>query len=279
MNLDRRRNTAFAPSTQGRAELRIETPSFRITEASYEPKARFATHAHEHASITAVLEGGFVEQFRKSSASCSARNILIKPAAEAHSNTYGDHTTRCLLVAVTQPIGELGRVFDRTILLRGGRSYSLLTALREELRIADDLTRFAAEGLLLELLVRIGREALTGGGAAPGWVQRLKGVLRERCREPISLADVGAIAGVHPAYATRVFRMHYGCTPIAFVRSCRVDWATIALCETDLSISAISARAGFSDQSHFTRAFTRLMGRTPNSIRKAHCEDRQMRPA
>jgi AraC family transcriptional regulator len=264
----------FAPSTQGRAELRIETPSFRITEASYEPKTRFPTHAHEHPSLTAVFEGGFVEQFRKNSESCSTRSILIKPAAEAHSNDYGDRATKCLLVGVTQPIGQLGRVFERTIHLRGGRSYSLLMALREELRLGDDLTSFAAEGLLLELLARIARESFSYGGSAPKWVRILKGVLRERCCKPISLADVGTIAGVHPAYATRMFRKHYGCTPIEFVRRCRIDWATNALCETELSISAISASAGFSDQSHFTRAFTRLTGRTPNSLRQAGSRNR-----
>ncbi len=260
--------TSYAPSTQGRASVQIQTPSFRITEASYEPRTRFPTHAHEYASITAVFEGGFVEQFRRTSESCSVRSILIKPAAEAHANAYGERATRCLLVAVTHPIGSLGRIFDRTIHLRGGSSYSLLVALREEVRLADDLTRFAAEGLLLELLAKVARDKISDSGPPPRWIRMLKGELHDRCREPITLADVGAIAGVHPAYASRVFRRHYGCTPIEFVRRCRIDWATIALCETDQSISSISARAGFSDQSHFTRAFTRLTGRTPNSLRQ-----------
>jgi AraC family transcriptional regulator len=260
--------TSYAPSTQGRAGGQIQTPSFRITEAAYDPGTRFSAHAHEHASITAVFDGGFVECFRKTSESCAAGSILIKPAAEIHSNAYGNQATRCLLVAVTQPIGRLGRVFDRTIHLRGGASYSLLVALRQEVQLADDLTPLAAEGLLLELLARVARNTRATDGAAPRWLKMLRGTLRERCREPLAMSDVGAIAGVHPAYATRLFRKYYGCTPTEFVRRCRIDWAASALVETNASISSISAGAGFSDQSHFTRTFTRLMGRTPNSVRR-----------
>ena len=266
--------TAYAPSTQGRAGVQIQSPSFRITEAVYDPRTNFSVHAHEHPSITAVFDGGFVERFRRTSESCGARSILIKPAAELHSNVYGDSPTRCLLVAVTQPIGRLGQVFDRTTHLRGGASYSLFVALRREVEFADDLTPFAAEGLLLELLARVGRNAVTGGSAAPRWLRILRDTLRERCREPLAMSDVGAITGVHPTYAARMFRKHYGCTPIEFVRRCRIDWATTALLQTDATISSISAGAGFSDQSHFTRTFTRLVGRTPNSVRcDSHAEN------
>ena len=260
--------TRFAPSTQGRAGAQIQSQSFRITEAAYDPRTRFSPHVHEHASITAVFDGGFVEHFRKTSESCGARSILIKPAAELHSNAYGDRATRCLLVAVTQPVGRLGRVFDRTLHLRGGAAYSLFVALRQEVELADDLTPFAAEGLLLELLARVGRNSAATTGAPPLWLKELRGTLRERCREPLAMSDVGAIAGVHPAYAARLFRRFYGCTPIEFVRRCRIDWAATALTESDATISSIAARAGFSDQSHFTRAFTRLTGRTPNKVRR-----------
>lgn len=258
----------YAPSTQGRAGIQIRTSSFKVTEASYEPGTRFPAHAHEHASITAVLAGGFVESSRKASEACGARSILIKPAAQIHSNSYGDRPTKCLLIAVTRSLGRLDRMFDRTTHLRGGLAYSTFVALREEVAISDDLTPFAAEGLLLELLARVSRDARIKDAGSPRWLRKLRGMLYERCREPLSMHDVGTIAGVHPAYATRMFRKQYGCTPIEFVRQCRIDWAATALTESTLPISVISVMAGFSDQSHFTRTFTRLSGRTPNSMRR-----------
>lgn len=259
---------AYAPSTQGLASAQVRTSSFKVTEASYEPGTKFGAHAHEHASITAVLKGGFVERSGKASEECGARSILIKPAAQIHSNAYGDRPTKCLLVAVTRPMGRLDRVFDRTTHLRGGLAYSTFVALREEVSISDDLTPFAAEGLLLELLARVSRDARMSEAGSPRWLRKLRGALYERCREPLSMQDVGTIAGVHPAYATRIFRQRYGCTPVEFVRRCRIEWAATALTETSLPISVISVMAGFSDQSHFTRAFTRLSGRTPNSVRR-----------
>ncbi|HKR07661.1 MAG TPA: AraC family transcriptional regulator, partial [Gemmatimonadaceae bacterium] len=97
----------------------------------------------------------------------------------------------------------------------------------------------------------------------------LRETLRERCREPLAMNDIGLITGVHPVYAARIFRKFYGVAPIAYVRRCRIDWAISTLLETSLPISGIAIAAGFSDQSHFTRAFTRLTGRTPNTVRQS----------
>ncbi|HKR09714.1 MAG TPA: hypothetical protein VJS39_11025, partial [Gemmatimonadaceae bacterium] len=135
----------YAPSTQGHLRAQLETTSFRITEAHYQPGVRFADHAHEHHSITAVLDGGFSECFRSENQSCARQSVLIKPAARVHSNVYGDTLTRCLLVAVTQPIGAADRIFDRVSHVKGGSAFALLLAVRQELATADDLASAAAE--------------------------------------------------------------------------------------------------------------------------------------
>ena len=259
----------YAPSTQGQLRTQLQTPSFRITEAHYLPNITFAAHAHEHRSITAVLDGGFAECFRGENQSCARQSVLIKPAAHVHSNIYGEMPTRCLLIAVTQPLGAADRIFDRVSHLKGGPPYALLLAVRQELETADDLAPAAAEGLLLELLVKVGRDTALVGRSAPLWVKSLRRTLRERCREQVTMNDVGVITGVHPVYAARVFKQCYGLAPIAFVRRCRIDWAISTLLETSIPISAIAIAAGFSDQSHFTRAFTRLTGRTPSSVRES----------
>lgn len=259
----------FAPSTQGHLRAQLQTASFRITEAHYQPGLRFAPHAHEHRSITAVLDGGFAECFGSENQSCRRQSVLIKPAAHVHSNVYGNTPTRCLLVAVIKPIGTADRIFDRVSHLRGGRAYALLLAVRDELHNGDDLAAAAAEGLLLELLVTVGRDADPVTGSVPYWVKSLRATLRERCREPLAMNDIGAITGVHPVYAARVFRRCYGIAPIAYARQCRIDWAITTLLETSLPISSIAIAAGFSDQSHFTRAFARVTGRTPTAVRQS----------
>ena len=259
----------YAPATLGHQRAQLQTASFRITEAHYQPSARFAAHAHEYPSITAVIRGGFAEYFRGENETCVPQSVLIKPAAHIHSNIYGDRPTRCVLVAVTQPMGAAERIFERVTHLRGGVGYALLRALLSEIKTLDDLAPAAAEGLVLEFLARVGRDAPKASVTVPLWLESLRETLRERCREPLAMRDIAEITGVHPVYAARVFRRHYGLPPIAFVRRCRIDWATTTLLETSLPISAISLAAGFSDQSHFTRAFTRLTGRTPNAVRRS----------
>lgn len=260
----------YAPSTLGRLQHQLTTPSFRLTEALYAGNLRFPSHAHEYASITAVFSGGFTESFRHKHEACAARSVLIKPAAETHANAYGPIPTRCLLIAAVVPPIPLTTLFSRTQHLKGGQPYSLALALERELRIGDDVAPLAAEGLVLELLCGISRETPdSNAGRVPHWLRLLRDELREHCCERITPERIGAITGFHPVYASRLFRRHFGCPPMEFVRRCRIEWATRALLETRLAIAAIGLHAGFSDQSHFTRSLTRYTGRTPGEIRRS----------
>jgi AraC family transcriptional regulator len=48
----------------------------------------------------------------------------------------------------------------------------------------------------------------------------------------------------------------------------RVERAKSLLAQSELPLSEVGLRAGFGDQSHFTRLFRRLTGTTPQSYRQ-----------
>jgi len=51
-------------------------------------------------------------------------------------------------------------------------------------------------------------------------------------------------------------------------RRLRIEWAAHALLREDAPVADVALRAGFADQSHFTRFFRRLMGVTPHAYRQ-----------
>jgi len=80
---------------------------------------------------------------------------------------------------------------------------------------------------------------------------------------------VAGAVGVHPVHLARAFRLHYGAPVGAYQRGLRLSWAAGMLADGDDEIAQIALRAGFFDQSHFTRAFKRQFGFTPAAYRQA----------
>jgi AraC family transcriptional regulator len=83
-----------------------------------------------------------------------------------------------------------------------------------------------------------------------------------------TLEQMAAIARVSPYHFARQFKAATGLPPHQYVIARRVERAKQLLqTGTDLSLADVAARAGFSDQSQFSRHFKRLIGTTPRHFR------------
>lgn len=124
----------------------------------------------------------------------------------------------------------------------------------------------AVAGLARALLERVRRRA---GGARQGawWLERARGLLRERAREKIVMCDIAAEIGVHPVHLSRAFHAHFGMTMREYLLRARVELATAELRRGPRSLSAVGLASGFVDHGHFTRSFKRVTGMTPSAFR------------
>ncbi len=160
------------------------------------------------------------------------------------------------------------RVLDRPVESHGGPLSTIASRMFSEFHERDSVSSLMIESLALEFASCVARSA--SKDLAPTWLRRTVDYLHDRVLDEIHLDDVAALAGVHPAHLSRVFRKHYQCSVGQYVRRLRIDLATRELAESQRPIAEIAARLGFADQSHFSRVFVKRMGLTPARYRKLH---------
>jgi AraC family transcriptional regulator len=85
----------------------------------------------------------------------------------------------------------------------------------------------------------------------------------------LSLADIGAAARLSSFHLTRVFKKAMGMSPHQYLVQVRVNSARALLTSGGgrQSLAEVAAAVGFSDQSHLTRQFKRVLGLTPKQVR------------
>jgi AraC family transcriptional regulator len=161
--------------------------------------------------------------------------------------------------------------FGRLAELRGRGFGWLAWRLAAELRASDAAAPLAAEGFALELLAATSRETSAGrpAGRPPAWLRMAEEILRARGGERIGLSELADEIGVHPAHLARVFRAHHGVSVGEYGRRLRLAWAAVEIARGEAPLATIAARAGFADQSHFTRLFKDRFGTTPARYRDA----------
>ena len=67
-------------------------------------------------------------------------------------------------------------------------------------------------------------------------------------------------------YFCRLFKQSTGITLYQYLIKCRTERAKALLLQGNLSIADVALAVGFSNQSHFTKHFKRLVGVTPKKF-------------
>jgi AraC family transcriptional regulator len=217
-----------------------------------------------------VLEGSLVKSFRSRTLSLAPPNGLTMPIGATHGARFGPRGARIVIIKPNAVTSRVAQCFDRLAELRGGGLRSLAWRLAAELRASDTAAPLAAEGLALELLAATRREGGERRRAtrAPSWLNAAEELLRTRLGDCVRLRELAEVVGVHPVHLARVFRAHYGVSVGEYGRRLRLDWAAAELARSDTPLALIAARAGFADQSHFTRLFKARIGATPGAYRR-----------
>jgi AraC-like DNA-binding protein len=106
-------------------------------------------------------------------------------------------------------------------------------------------------------------------GLAASVLHRVRAYIDAHIGEHISLDDLARQAGISRFHFARQFRLTTGESPMGYLRRVRIERSKSILQSRETTIAEIAATLGFSDQSHFTRTFGRLVGVSPGNFARS----------
>lgn len=98
-------------------------------------------------------------------------------------------------------------------------------------------------------------------------IARAQHWLRQHLAEPVRLAAVAEVLAISERSLIRRFNRVLGATPIAYLKTLRIEAAKVLLDTSNLGVEEISRQVGYQDTSSFTRLFREMAGLTPSAYR------------
>ena len=101
------------------------------------------------------------------------------------------------------------------------------------------------------------------------FILRFKAVVEEKMADSdLSVEDIGAEMNLSRVQLYRKVKALTGCSPVDLLRKARLSEAHRLLMESDLSVSEIAYKVGFTSPSNFTKCFKEEYGKVPGDARK-----------
>lgn len=95
-----------------------------------------------------------------------------------------------------------------------------------------------------------------------------KELLKTRIDNPPTIIELSKLIGINEYKLKRGFKELFGTTVFGFIHKSRMSLAKRLLLGTDKTAKEIAYQTGYSSPQHFSTAFKKTYGATPNSVRK-----------
>jgi AraC family transcriptional regulator len=151
---------------------------------------------------------------------------------------------------------------------------SLAELLAAECKAPGMFGELYADSLIVAILVglmRLGSEAETRRPQyrlAPWQLRAAMEYIDARVGSQLSLHDLALATGLSQSHFCRAFKASAGIAPYQWFLKARIRRAQQLLLKEAASVAEVAAMAGFADQAHLTRAFSRATGATPAAWRR-----------
>ena len=238
----------------------------------------FPRHSHDQFGVGVIASGGQRSWSGVGTVRASAGDVIMVNPGEMHDGAPLDgavrewriiYLDRAVVVSEADEEfagpAEIVRPVARDPLLAWRVTElfnSLIAGHSDPLEREENLLRS-----MICLFRRHGIAKFLSRGTSPS-VTRAVRAIDSAPERHMSLADMAALSGVSRFQLLRGFSREVGITPHAYIIQRRVILAQRFLADGESPAQA-AIQAGFSDQSHMTRAFVRQVGVTPGCYRAA----------
>lgn len=112
------------------------------------------------------------------------------------------------------------------------------------------------------------------GGSNIAAIRRALEFMSQPLDTRISLTELADASGISRFHLSRIFKKHFGLSPIAYLERTRIERAKDLIHSAEMSLAEVAQTVGFADQSHFTRRFKHFTGSTPGAYAREHARRR-----
>jgi AraC family transcriptional regulator len=116
---------------------------------------------------------------------------------------------------------------------------------------------------------RGGAAAASGRRLSSRCEAKIKDLVQSHLNGDLTVEQLASACNLSQATFLRAFRETMGKTPHRWLQQQRIEKAVDLLQFSQTPLSEIASVCGFSDQSHFTRAFVQAMGIAPGAWRRS----------
>lgn len=237
----------------------------------------YARHTHEGFALGVIERGAEAFRYRGASHRAPAGSVVLINPDEAHTGQAAEATgwsysmfypeaellrkvaselagRECAVPYFPEPV-----VADPPLagLLR--RLHLLLERSDATLERESQLFAICAYLLVRHAAERPERRAVKG---EPGRVALVRSYMEAHLEDNVNLDELARLTNLSPFHLLRVFQHETGLPPHAYLTQLRVGRAKHLLA-AGMPIPQVAQVTGFTDQSHLTRHFKRLVGVTP----------------
>jgi transcriptional regulator GlxA family with amidase domain len=110
--------------------------------------------------------------------------------------------------------------------------------------------------------------ALLGMNPKSDRIQKTLAYARNNLQAALSIESLAHVAGLGPRQFSRTFRAETGISPAKAIESLRLEAARLMLEQSRHPIEIIATETGFGDQERMRRAFRRVVGHSPQVLRR-----------
>jgi len=105
--------------------------------------------------------------------------------------------------------------------------------------------------------------------------ERIEGIFYSADLSRLSLEDLSRQMQMNKYYFSHSFKKYYGVSPIKYVQDLKLEKAKYLLSCSDIKISAVAQKYGFSSHAYFSSAFKKQFGVSPEDYRKSLSNERK----
>lgn len=257
----------------------------RNIEIAYRDSSSFSlpAHLHEELEITIMQGNSWNFDYRGNKFTVPPLSFTLTQPGEVHKASFESHfncrfnglrvKTKLLQKLAEEttdnyqaiPLFSIPVVSDKELSKLIFIFHNLVENSKESILKQESLLFHILEKILVRHTKNPSTSKNIGNEHQP--IQRVKDYLNDNYALDISLEELAGIANFSPFYLNRAFRKQVGIPPHKYQILIRIARAK-ALLTSNLSISQVAVKTGFSSQSHFGWHFKKIMGVTPKQYVK-----------